>query len=85
MTTAAINVCAASILIVWAVWCGMSRSVNDGVIGKAIYAVIAMSSFSVLKQPSDNQAAFTVLLVMFALLGVRHYVLRKFKGKFKWL
>jgi hypothetical protein len=63
----------------------MSRSVNDGVIGKAIYAVIAMASFSVAKQPVENQAAFTSLLVTFALLGVRHIVLRKYKGRFKWL
>lgn len=72
-------------LIVWATWCGMSRSVNDGVIGKAIYAVIAMASFSIAKQPMDNQAAFTILLVMFAFLGIRHIVLRKLKGRIKWL
>lgn len=79
---AIINVCAASVLIVWATWCGLSRSVNDGIFGKLIYAAIAMASLSIITGQSTPHS-YSILNACFALLGIRHYVLRRFKGEFK--
>lgn len=81
----AINVTAACVLIVWSIWCAMSQNVNDRVIGKAIYFVIAMSSFSIIRVPM-NESALSMLLVCFALLGIRHYFLRTFKSlRSRWM
>ncbi len=71
----AINVMAAVVLIVWACWCGLSRSVNDGIVGKPIYAAIALLSLAVVVN-SATLWTYQALVVCFAALGVRHYYLR---------
>lgn len=70
-----INQCVALVLIVWACWCGFSRSVNDGVIGKAVYACIALDSLAVLCN-TESLRAYQIMAGAFAMLGVRHYYLR---------
>jgi TRAP-type C4-dicarboxylate transport system permease small subunit len=70
-----INVIAAFVLIVWACWCGFSRSVNDGIVGKAVYASIAILSLAIIVRESTLWT-YQALVVCFALLGIRHYYLR---------
>lgn len=61
---------------IWATWCVLSGKVRDGVIGKIIYAVIALSGYAVLAR-SDRiffapSIAGTTLLAFLALVGARH-------------
>ncbi|KVM76498.1 hypothetical protein WT15_23825 [Burkholderia stagnalis] len=78
MTT--INVIAAFVLMVWACWCGFSRSVNDGIVGKCIYAFIAVASLAIVVGEAELQT-YRILVVCFAALGVRHYYLRYLKKR----
>lgn len=73
-----INVAAAVVLVVWACWCGFSRSVNDGIVGKLIYFSISVASFGLIRDPM-NMRGHTILIVAFAMLGIRHYWLRYVK------
>ncbi|RQQ37079.1 hypothetical protein [Burkholderia stagnalis] len=74
----AINVVAAFVLMAWACWCGFSRSVNDGIVGKLIYAFIAVASLAIVVGEA-NLRTHQILVVCFAGLGVRHYWLRSLK------
>jgi hypothetical protein len=75
-----IIVASAVVLVVWACWCGFSRSVNDGIVGKAVYAAVAVASLVMVTKPT-SQEAHVVLIVAFALLGIRHYWLRYLKQR----
>ncbi|WP_278939958.1 hypothetical protein [Pseudomonas helleri] len=72
-----INGCAAGIIAVWATWCILSGKVRDGVLGKIIYAVIALSGYAILARTEriffSATAAGTTLYVSLALAGVRHW------------
>jgi hypothetical protein len=73
-----ITVAAAIVLVLWACWCGFSRSVNDGIVGKAIYFWIAVSSLAIVLGVAELRT-YQTLIVAFAMLGVRHYWLRYVK------
>jgi hypothetical protein len=75
-----IIVSSAAVLVLWACWCGFSRSVNDGIVGKGIYAAVAVAAMVMTTKPT-NQEAHAVLIVAFALLGIRHYWLRYLKQR----
>lgn len=70
-----LTVIAAFVLIVWSCWCGFSRSVNDGIVGKLLYAAIAVLSLAIVVH-SETLRTYQALVVCFAALGVRHYYLR---------
>ena len=66
-----------SIIAIWAAWCVLSHKVRDGIVGKIIYAAIAVSGFAiatrgetVLLSPSAAGVTFHGAL---ALAGVRHW------------
>jgi hypothetical protein len=76
----AITVAAALVLIAWACWCGFSRSVNDGIGGKLIYAWIAVGSIPIATHTAELRT-YQTLIVAFAMLGIRHYWLRYLKKR----
>lgn len=85
-----INATSAGMIATWATWCVLSGKVRDGVIGKLICAVIALSGYAVLAR-SDRiffapSAAGTTLLAFLALAGARHIFIVTYWQKVKvWL
>lgn len=75
MTFEFVNALAAGMIAFWATWCALSGKVRDGVIGKILYAVIAISGYAILARSerlfSANSAGVT-LMVALALAGMRH-------------
>ncbi|UBM27053.1 hypothetical protein K8374_08860 [Pseudomonas sp. p1(2021b)] len=71
-----INAASSGMIAIWATWCVLSGKVRDGVIGKVIYAVIAMSGYAVLARSDRiffaSSVAGTNLLAFLALAGARH-------------
>ena len=72
-----INAYSAGVIALWATWCILSGKVRDGVVGKIIYAVIALSGYAILAR---NERMFfyptiagTTLYVSLALAGARHW------------
>jgi hypothetical protein len=71
-----INAYAAGLIALWATWCVLSGKVRDGVLGKILYAVIALSGYAILARSdrfffTPNSAGVT-LHVALALAGLRH-------------
>lgn len=76
MTLEYLNAYAAGFIAFWATWCALSGKVRDGVIGKILYAVIAISGYAILARSdrfffTPNSAGVT-LHVALALAGLRH-------------
>ena len=75
-----INYIASCIIFFWATWCVLSPSVNDGVIGKIIYAAIAFSALSIATAPlpeiSTTAGKVTMLHLSIAALALRHIFLK---------
>lgn len=67
------------IIAAWATWCVLSRKVNDGVVGKIIYAVIALAGYAIVMRTENifftPSIAGVTLHGALALAGVRHYVM----------
>ena len=72
-----INAYSAGVIALWATWCILSGKVRDGVVGKIIYAVIALSGYAILARSERMffapTIAGTTLYVSLALAGVRHW------------
>lgn len=72
-----INAYSAGVIALWATWCILSGEVRDGVIGKIIYAVIALSGYAILARNErmffSPTIAGTTLYVSLALAGARHW------------
>jgi hypothetical protein len=71
-----INSIACGLVALWATWCVLSGKVRDGILGKLIYSVIAISGFVVMTRsqniffgPTSAGVTFHVALCM---AGVRH-------------
>ncbi|MDY7559947.1 hypothetical protein QN366_04905 [Pseudomonas sp. CCC3.2] len=68
-----------AIISAWAVWCCLSRKVNDGIAGKLIYAVIAVSGYAIVTRTETMFFSPSVAGVTFhaglAMAGLRHYFL----------
>lgn len=71
-----INSIASGLIALWAFWCVVSGKVRDGILGKLIYSVIAISGFVVMARNQNiflaPTTAGTTLLVFLALAGLRH-------------
>ncbi len=72
-----INAYSAGVIALWATWCILSGKVRDGVVGKIIYAVIALSGYAILARNErmffSPTIAGTTLYVSLALAGARHW------------
>ena len=72
-----INAYSAGVIALWATWCILSGKVRDGVLGKIIYAVIALSGYAILARSERMffapTIAGTTLYLSLALAGVRHW------------
>lgn len=71
-----LNALAAGLIAFWATWCVLSGKVRDGVIGKILYAVIAISGYAILARSdrfffTPNSAGVTMHVAL-ALAGLRH-------------
>lgn len=71
-----INSIACGLIALWAAWCVLSGKVRDGILGKLIYSIIAISAFVVMARnqniffgPTTAGVTFHVALCM---AGVRH-------------
>lgn len=68
-----------AMIAAWATWCVLSRKVNDGVLGKVIYAVIALAGYAIVVRAEtvffSPTVAGVTLHAALAMAGVRHYVM----------
>ncbi|MCT8955107.1 hypothetical protein MN546_21960 [Pseudomonas lundensis] len=85
-----INSIASGLIALWAFWCVVSGKVRDGILGKLIYSVIAISGFVVMARNQNiflaPTTAGTTLLVFLALAGLRHIFMVMYWQRVKaWL
>ena len=85
-----INSIACGLIALWAFWCVVSGRVRDGILGKLIYSVIAISGFVVMTRNQNiflaPTTAGTTLLVFLALAGMRHIFMVMYWPRVKvWL
>lgn len=85
-----INSYSAGVIALWATWCILSRKVRDGVLGKIIYAAIALSGYAILARNErmffSPTIAGTTLYVSLALAGARHWFMLTYWPQTKaWL
>jgi hypothetical protein len=85
-----INSIACGLIALWAAWCVLSGKVRDGILGKLIYSVIAISGFVAMARNQNiflaPTTAGTTLLVFLALAGARHVFMVTYWQRVKaWL
>ncbi|WP_161893264.1 hypothetical protein [Pseudomonas juntendi] len=71
-----INAFSAGLIALWATWAVLSGKVRDGVIGKILYSIIALSGYAILARSdrmffTPNTAGVTMHVAL-ALAGIRH-------------
>ena len=75
-----LNLAACTIIFAWATWCALSRKVNDGILGKIIFAVLSISSLGMLLGPNGwyggRQSAETTMHMAMAALCLRHLAMK---------
>lgn len=77
-------------IVIWAIWSVFSRKVRDGVIGKLIYATIALSGYAIVQRSETFFITPTVAGVTFhaslACAGMRHiFMVTWWPSVKKWL
>lgn len=70
------NALAAGVIALWASWAVLSGKVRDGVIGKILYSIIALSGYAILARSdrmffTPNTAGVTMHVAL-AMAGLRH-------------
>ncbi|MGC5702981.1 hypothetical protein J4P02_22500 [Pseudomonas sp. NFXW11] len=80
----------AGLIALWATWCCLSEKVRDGVLGKLIYATIALSGYALLVRNDrlimSQSVAEATLYASLALAGVRHVFMATYWQRVKvWL
>lgn len=82
-----VNVIACAIILAWAVWCCLNPRVHDGIVGKFIFAVIALAALSVILGNTTAGIApsitGTTLHLAIAALGIRHAFIVHFWPRIK--
>lgn len=85
-----INAIAAGVIAVWATWCCLSGRVRDGVVGKILYCIIALSGYAILARSdrfffTPNTAGVTMHVAL-ALTALRHIFMVTYWPRVKvWL
>lgn len=76
MTTQTLSTVFIALIVVWAIWSVFSRRVRDGILGKLIYASIALSGYAIVTRAESIYITPTVAGVTFhaslAFAGMRH-------------
>ncbi|MBC3948339.1 hypothetical protein [Pseudomonas folii] len=76
MTTQFLSTFFIAIISSWATWSVLSDKVRDGIVGKLIYAVIALAGYAIVTRAESMYITPTVAGVTFhgslALAGMRH-------------
>lgn len=76
MNTQTLSTTFIALIVIWAIWSVFSRRVRDGVIGKLIYATIALSGYAIVTRAETIYITPTVAGVTFhaslACAGIRH-------------
>jgi len=85
-----VNAGASGFIAFWDTWCVLSGKVRDGVLGKIIYSVIALSGYAVLARSEQlfftPNAAGVTMHVGLALAGARHIFMVTYWQRVKiWL
>lgn len=66
-----------ALIALWAFWCVLSHKVRDGIVGKIIYAAIAVSGFAIATRGEtvffSPSAAGVTFHGALALAGLRHW------------
>jgi len=66
-----------AMIALWAFWCVLSHKVRDGIVGKVIYAAIAVSGFAIATRGdavfTTPSAAGVTFHGALALAGLRHW------------
>lgn len=71
------NNLAATVIMLWALWCIFCPAVNDGIIGKIIFSFTALAAFALMVAPGGcDPRASEALNWSFALLGLRQVAIR---------
>lgn len=75
------NIAATAVIFVWSTWCVLSPSVNDGIIGKLIFSLAALSALGVMcghigEQSEGHRTSAALLNLSMALMGVRHVTMK---------
>lgn len=71
-----INDIAVSGIVGWALWCCLSSSIHDGIIGKVLLLLMAFAALGVLSDPGER--AETLLNVSMASLAIRHWWMKTY-------
>lgn len=75
-----LNMAACFVVFAWATWCALSPRVKDGILGKLMFAVLALSALGMMLGPNGwyggRQAAETTLHLAMALLCLRHLTMK---------
>lgn len=90
MTIEYVNAIASGAIALWATWCVLSSKVDDGIIGRAIYAAIALSGYALLARSEGiyftTRSAETTMYVAVALSCIRHwYMATHWPATKRWL
>ena len=77
MTTQFLSTFFIAIISTWAAWSVLSDKVRDGIVGKLIYAVVALAGYAIVTRSESLFITPTVAGVTFhgslALAGLRHF------------
>jgi len=90
MTFELITALSCGAIALWATWCILSGKVRDGVLGKFIYAVIAMSGYAILARSEHlffgPTAAGMTLHLALATAAARHWFMSTYSTQIRaWL
>lgn len=71
------------VIFLWAVWCVFSVKVRDGIVGKLFYSAVAIAALAAVvgNQWAVHDRSDFVLISCFALMGIRHFVLKYLKDR----
>ncbi len=70
------------IIAAWSAWCVLSHQVRDGIFGKALYSASSITAFvAVMNQNIPDRIIEQTLLICFAGIGIRHFIIVKLKER----
>lgn len=78
MTSFALNFIAVMMIFVWASWCVVYSGVRDGLVGKLLFACVAISAFAIIVHTVTGDyrsRPFITMNICIAMVGMRHVFL----------